>query len=187
MQNGKAATKPVSKPRKTSKLPMYVGLQDLADLMGIAKRTVSDWHSRGIVVSGPNSRQFDLIKSMQNYTKHLRDLAIAKEAEGKGPTYTQEKAQTERVTREIKELELRKLRGELLTVQEVAAGWTAFAAIMKITVMTLASKARARLPHLTNHDGEVLREVSRDIMTDLREEIEILVNTGETTIRTPDE
>lgn len=85
---------------------------------------------------------------------------------------------TEQVTRQFKELQLAELRGQVLQLDEILDSWSSFAGAVKGAVLSVPTKARTLIPHLTAHDGGVLRDMCRDILMDLAEEVSATVIHG---------
>jgi len=149
---------------------------DLAVVLGINRRNVLDWAARGVLVKTANGR-YQTVASIQAYTKALREQAAGR-ATSNGDL-ADEKAQNERIKREINEIKLASLRGDVLTLDEVADTWTKFASAVKGSVLALPTKARGTIPHLTPHDGETLKRICRDMLADLSKQAGAIVLGGD--------
>lgn len=62
---------------------------------------------------------------------------------------------------DLRELEVRKRRGELVEAETVAREWAGTLRTVRAGVLAVASRVRARLPHLSAHDAEVIAEELR--------------------------
>lgn len=150
---------------------------DLAVLLGLTKQAVDKLAQSGILESAGVHGLYLTKKSVHNYAERLRMTASGRTEETRNPL-TQERMQTEKITRQIKEIELAKMRGEILTLDEVAESWSNLAAAMKSAMLALPGKARTNIPHLTPHDGETLKKLVKDILNDLADEVEASVIGG---------
>ncbi len=171
------AKKPGRKPTGKSAIPPSCSRSDLALLLGISIRAVADWDLKGVFTKAQGRGRYETVASVNGYISSLRESAAGR-ASTTGQTLTDERAQTERVVRQIKERELAKLLGETLTVAEVSESWSLFAGAVKAAVLSIPGKARSSIPHLTAHDGDVLKHMIRDVLMDLAEEVEATVVGG---------
>lgn len=167
-----------SKPVPSSGLPATCSKTDLARIIGVSVRAVSDWDQKGVFTRAEGRGQYELVASVSGYTSALREQAAGR-ASATGLQLTDERALTEKVVRQIKERELAKLKGETLTLSEVTDSWSLFAGAVKAALLAVPGKARSSIPHLTAHDAEVLRHMCRDILLDLAEEVEATVVSGD--------
>lgn len=170
----KAAKPKPTKAEITTKLghwPSTSTVNELAELFGIAPRVVRDYQSRGVLVPSAQKGRFQTLPSIQNYLTSLRNKAMGRASED-GPSLADERAKSEAVNRRIAEIKLAQLQGEVLTLDEVSAQWSQLCAQMRAAVLALPSKARSTIPHLTPHDGEVLRTLAREVLSMLAEEVE---------------
>lgn len=157
-------------------IPTQCTKADLAVLFDISTRAVTDWDQKGILVR--MGRGYATIPSIHAYIKALRDRATEKQS-STGRSLADERAESERVSRQIDEIKLAKMRGEVMTLDEVSASWSMFAAAVKAAVLSVPGKARSSIPHLTPHDAETLRSLCRDILSELAEEVEAAVVSGD--------
>jgi phage terminase Nu1 subunit (DNA packaging protein) len=158
-------------------LPQTCSKSDLAHILGISVRSVTDWDQKGVFKRANGRGRYELVPSVNGYTGALREQAAGR-ASATGLQLTDERALTEQVVRQIKERELAKLKGETMTLSEVTDSWSMFASAVKAAVLSIPGKARGVIPHLTAHDGDVLKHMCRDILMDLAEEVEAAVVSG---------
>ncbi|RWC91661.1 MAG: hypothetical protein EOS72_03125 [Mesorhizobium sp.] len=165
------------KPSTATAIPLTCSKGDLANLLGISVRSVSDWDQKGVFKRAVGRGRYETVASVKGYTGALREQAAGR-ASATGITLTDERALTEKVIRQIKERELAKITGETLTVAEVTDSWSTFALGVRSAVLSIPGKARSTIPHLTAHDADVLKQMCRDILLDLAEEVEAAVISG---------
>ncbi len=117
------------------------------------------------------------VESLHAYLGHLREQAAGRASSG-GTSLVEARSEQIKTEREISQLKLLKMRGEVLTLDEVSASWSGFASAVRAAVMTIPSKLRSTIPHLTAHDSETAKRVCRDILQDLSEEVKASVIGG---------
>ncbi|TIS37516.1 hypothetical protein [Mesorhizobium sp.] len=171
------AKKPGRKPTGASMVPATCSRADLALLLGISIRALADWDLKGVFTKAQGRGRYETVASVNGYIAQLREQAAGR-ASSTGQSLTDERAQTERIVRQIKERELAKISGATLTVDEVSDSWSLFAAAVKAAVLSIPGKARSSIPHLTPHDADVLKHMCRDLLLDLAEEVEAAVISG---------
>jgi phage terminase Nu1 subunit (DNA packaging protein) len=137
---------------------------EIAALTGLSLRSVSDWAQRGVLVRA-GTGQYMTVPSLLNYIGQLRENKAGRASPKRGEL--SEKELNQQVVRQINEVKLAQLRGDVLTLDEVAESWGKFATAVKGAVLSVPTRARKTIPHLTPHDGETLKRICRDILTDL--------------------
>lgn len=65
----------------------------------------------------------------------------------------------------LREIEVEKRTGELLPAVEVQEAWADILRQVRSGALALPSRVRARLPHLTAHDVEVIADEVRQVLT----------------------
>jgi phage terminase Nu1 subunit (DNA packaging protein) len=168
-----AAKKATSGPER---LPHTCSAAELGRILDLNRRSVMDWAAKGVLEKAANGR-FLTEASIQAYVKALREQAAGR-ATANGDL-AEEKAANERIKREINEIKLAQLRGDVLTLEEVTESWTKFALIVKGAMLSIPTKARGTIPHLTAHDGETIKRICRDTLTDLSKQAEAVVIGGD--------
>lgn len=155
-------------------LQQYVTRKQMAALMDMSDRKLTDLISMGLAVQGPTNRQFDALKTIHNYIGHLRKQAAGR-ATSNGMNLSDVRAEREVVEKHISEIKLAQLRGEVLPLPEVSEAWNAFATSVRTKFMSLPTKVRSGMPHLTAHDGEAMKKIIRGELEDLADEVEATV------------
>lgn len=149
---------------------------ELSEIIGINPRNVLEWARRGVLVK--KGSRYEVVPSIRAYTAHLREQAAGRATSG-GRNLADEKADDIRIAREIKEIKLAQLRGDVMTREEVSASWSAFAGAVKAAVLSIPGVARMQIPHLTAHDGETMKRICRDKLSDLANEVDVMTPTVE--------
>ena len=153
------------------KFPDVCSKTDLSVLLGVSVRTLTDLAATGILVPAPKKGTYLFRDSVQNYVKKLQRAAANRADEQRNPL-NDEKLLTERVTRQIQEMKLAQIKGEVMSVEEISDSWTDFARKVKSTFLSIPTKLRQKLPHLTAADGDVMRKTVRRMLQDLAKEVE---------------
>ena len=150
-------------------IPATCSKRDLSVLLDLSIRTLTDLAATGILVPAAKNGTFQTGPSVKNYIDKLRKAAANRADEQRNPLNDERMADV-RVNRQISELKLAQLRGEMLTLDEVTESWGRLAAMMKSAALAIPSKARTQIPHLTAHDAETLRTLMKDMLNDLADE-----------------
>ncbi|WP_420408686.1 hypothetical protein [Hoeflea sp.] len=165
-------------PRGGAWVPETCSKADLAVILNVSTRAVSDYHQKGYLVQAPQRGRYLTLPSIHGVIDKLRAAAAAK-ATSTGRSLQDERAETEALVREIKSIELAKLKGEVLLLSEVSEAWSSFAGRVKQTFLAIPGKMRATIPHLTAHDAETVKKICRDTLDELADEVEASVVGGE--------
>ena len=151
---------------------------ELSILLGLSIRTLTDLAAKGVLVPGTKKGTFNTKASVQAYVGNLREVAASRSEQQQSPLNS-ERLLTEKVIRQIKEIELAERRGEMLSLDEISENWSSFARKVKATFLGLPTKLRQKMPHLTAADGEAIRKVVRRSLQDLAKEVEASVVAGD--------
>lgn len=158
-------------------LPSVCTKADLAVVLNISMRALSDLDARGLLVTASKKGTYQTIPTLHGYIDRLRLTASGRVKEMQSPA-AEERNKRERIERETAEYKLKQLRGEMLSVDEVSASWTTFSTKVKAFVLSIPSKARSAIPHLTAHDAAELKTICVDGLIDLADEVEAAVIGG---------
>ena len=145
--------------------------------MGISMRTLTDMNARGLLVRAPKTGLYLTVPTLEACWAHYRGVAADRSREMNSPLAI-ERVKTLTVERQILEITLDKLKSEILTLDEVKEAWSTFASQLKAVMLTVPCKARTRIPHLTAHDQETLRNLVKDMLVDLAAEVDASVIGG---------
>jgi phage terminase Nu1 subunit (DNA packaging protein) len=150
---------------------------DLSKLMNLSMRSLRDMDSRGKLVRAPKAGLYMTVATLNACWDHLREVAAGRLRETESPLAL-ERLKNETIERQIREITLKKLKGEVLTLEEVDESWSTFAGMIKSAVLNIPSKARMKIPHLTAHDQLTLRTIAVDMLVDLAAEVDASVIGG---------
>lgn len=165
-------------PQGGSWVPDTCSKADLSVILNVSTRAISDYHQKGYLVQAPQRGRYMTIPSIHGVIDKLRAAAAAK-ATSTGRSLQDERAETEALVRQIKAIELAKLKGEVLLQSEISEAWSNFASRVKQSVLAIPGKMRATIPHLTAHDAETVKRLCRDMLDDLADEVEATVVGGD--------
>ncbi|MCX5571471.1 helix-turn-helix domain-containing protein [Kaistia nematophila] len=148
-------------------LDAEIAAMDLADFLGVSKRAISDFADRGIIAKTGRNR-FDLRRSIQLYCDHLRGVAAGRGGDG-GDALATERARLAREQADKVAMENAASRRELITVTDVRGEWVAIARRIRNMMMSVPSRCRQMLPHLTTFDVDLIDREIRTALTELGE------------------
>lgn len=173
-----AAEKPTPQERAGAWIHDTVTKAELSILLHVSIRGLADLDNRGILVRAAKKGTYQTLPTMKSYIGQLQERAAGRYKPSENPA-AHERLTRERVEREISELKLAQMRGEIITLAEATEAWSGFATKVKASMMSIASKARSKIPHLTAFDAETIKDICRDELTDLAEEVSASVPSGD--------
>lgn len=141
---------------------------ELADLLGVSKRAVSDFVERGIVVKTERNR-YDMRRSIQLYCEHLRTMAAGRSGDG-ADALTTERARLAREQADQTAMKNAAMRREMIPITDVRHEWTSIGRRIRNGIMSVPSRCRQMLPHLTTFDVDVIDRELRSALSDLGEQ-----------------
>lgn len=156
-----------AEPEKPS-LDIEITASELAELLKVSKRAVSDFVERGIVVKTERNR-FDLRQSIQRYCEHLRGVAAGRGGDG-ADVLTAERARLAREQADQTAMKNAAMRGEMISMTDVRNEWVSIGRRIRNAVLSVPSRCRQMLPHLTTYDVDLIGEEIRSALTELGDE-----------------
>ncbi|MGE0425295.1 MAG: MerR family transcriptional regulator [Reyranellaceae bacterium] len=144
---------------------MVVSGSELAELLGVSRRSVSEFSERGIIERVSRNR-FGLQRSIRLYCDHLRTVAAGRGGDGT-QELTAERARLAREQADATALKNAAARRELVSTVEVEREWSLICRKVRNAILAVPSRARQTLPHLTGFDVEQLDREIRDALTGL--------------------
>ncbi|MCX2696381.1 MerR family transcriptional regulator [Ochrobactrum chromiisoli] len=138
---------------------------ELAEMIGVSKRAISDYAERGIIVKTGRNR-FDFRKSVQGYCEHIRTMAAGRGGENVDVLAT-ERARLAREQADQAAMKNAAMRKELIMVAEVRHEWVSIARRIRNVVMSVPSRCRQMLPHLTTYDVDLIDTEIRAALAEL--------------------
>jgi hypothetical protein len=149
--------------------PTEVSAFDLSELIGVSVRHLRDLKKKRVVFEGSAPGSYQFPESLHGYAAYRRKIAAEI---GPASELSLLRAKTKSVVRQIKELELKNLQSEILTLEEADASWKVFAAGIKRALLALPSEFMKAIPSATAHDELRFQTIVIDILEDLAREAE---------------
>ena len=159
--------KAAPEPEKPS-LDAEVTASELADFLKVSKRSVSDFVERGIVVKTDRNR-FDLRRSVQSYCEHIR-MAAAGRGGDSADVLTVERARLAREQADQTAMKNAAMRGEYVAKTDIRHEWASIGRRIRNAMMSVPSRCRQMLPHLTTYDVDLIDHEIRSALTGLGDE-----------------
>ena len=154
---------------------VVVNAKILAKVLGVGVRQITNLHQQGICVKNKSGRYL-VIPSVQNYIKRLRVEASAGKSSGSSEPDENveeiaiEKAKHESIKRQMSELRLQLMRGQLYEEEKVRIVMSDMLTNFKQKLQTMPSKLSTKI------EGKAAGEINQ-ILTD--EIIEVLMELSE--------
>lgn len=149
-------------------LDIEVTASELADFLKVSKRAVSDFVERGIVVKTDRNR-FDLRQSVQTYCEHLRMTAAGRGGDG-ADVLTAERARLAREQADQTAMKNAAMRGDLVSIVDIRHEWASISRRIRNGMLSVPSRCRQMLPHLTTYDVDLIDHEIRSALTGLGDE-----------------
>jgi phage terminase Nu1 subunit (DNA packaging protein) len=121
-------------------IPDICTKSDLSVLLNISIRALGDLDAKGVLVKAPKNGTYFTRQSVANYVEKIRAAAAGRE-EGQRNPLNEERVASEKINRQISELKLAQMRGDILTLDEITESWSKFATAVKTAALSLPSKA----------------------------------------------
>lgn len=151
-------------------IPATCSRADLSILFGVSIRTIDNLIATGVVVPAEQRGMYQTLPTINAYLGDLRNKAAGR---SKDTALAEERARQAAVDREISEIKLAQIKGEVLTLDEVVAGWSSILQRVKSDLLALPAQLRAQIPHFGAHEQETARQLVRDVLNNTADEIEI--------------
>ena len=139
----------------------------LAGWLGVNARTVGKLVERGVLDRAGRGR-FRLQESVRRYIEHLRASLNVRSEDA--PDLATARAQLAVAQRKVQELKAAEMAGKLVRRDAVEEAFGQIAAALRSSLLTMPSRARGRIPHLTAADAQELEGLIRDILRDVPHE-----------------
>lgn len=140
---------------------------ELAGLIGVSPRSITDLAKRGIVYWADKGGGFDMSRSVRGYCEHLRKLAAGRGGEVAIATATAERARLAKEQADHIALKNARERGALLDARVVEREWSEILRNVRAGLLAVPSRAAQRLPHLNMHDVVEIDAQIRDVLAEL--------------------
>src|SRR5690606_4161305 len=122
---------------------------------------------RGIILKVGRNR-YDLRKSVQLYCEHLRAMAAGRGGENVDALAT-ERARLAREQADQAAMKNAAMRKELIPAAEARHEWVSIARRVRNVIMSVPSRCRQMLPHLTTFDVDLIDTEIRAALAELGE------------------
>jgi terminase small subunit / prophage DNA-packing protein len=157
------------KQTQTTKLPTVVSAAELAGLIGVSPRSISDLAGRGIVVRAPGRSGYVLRESVRGHADHLRKLAGGRGGDAAIASQTAERARLLRLQADAIETKNALQRNALLDAGAVEKEWADMIGQSRTAVLAVPARFQQRAPHLTAWDISELDHELREALRTLGE------------------
>lgn len=140
--------------------------EELAALIGVSTRTLTDLAKRGHVAKAKRGR-YRLAASVTAYCAHLRGVAAGRGGDDQVATLTTQRA---RLAREMADAAAAKnavIRGTMVAAAEVERTWSDILRTVRAGVLAVPSRVQQRLPHLGHADVAAIDREVRDALTEI--------------------
>lgn len=144
---------------------IVVSAADMAEVIGVSRRSVSEFSERGIIDRVGRNR-FALQRSVKLYCEHLRAVAAGRGGDGT-QELTAERARLAKEQADATALKNAVARRDLVSTHQVEREWVAVCRKIRNAVLAVPSRVRQTLPHLTSFDVEQISRELRLTLTDL--------------------
>ena len=139
--------------------------EDLANLLGISTRTLTDLAKRGHVVKAKRGR-YSLAASVTAYCAHLRGVAAGRGGDDQVATLTAQRARLAREQADAAALKNAVVQGKMLLAADVEREWSDVLRGVRAGMLALPSRIQQRLVHLRLHEIALIEDEVRSVLTD---------------------
>jgi phage terminase Nu1 subunit (DNA packaging protein) len=126
----------------------------LSEWLGVSVPAVSAYARKGVVARSTVRGRYKLQKSVKGYVTHMRSTA----ADRTDDLTTVERTRLLRIQADSAAAKATRLAGQYLDAGDVKKTWAEIKRSGREILMTIPARAKARVPHLTEHDLAVIRE-----------------------------
>lgn len=166
-------------------IPATCSRADLSILFGVSIRTIDNLIATRVVVPAEQRGTYQTLPSVVAYLEDLRNKAAGR---SKDTLLAEERAKQAAVEREMSEIKLAQIKGEVLTLDEVVTGWSSILQRVKSDLLAIPAQLRTLIPHFGAHEQETARTLIRDVLNNTADEIAIgVVGTHVGDLRTDEE
>lgn len=148
---------------------LHVNSEVMLEIMECSPTTLTDMKKQGLMVQ-PVYGVYDLIPSIRNYLKKLKNKASATTAEGV-LDFHEEKARLTKMQADKAEMEVKELAGELVRVEELIDAWHEILMDCKGKILSIPSKLATLVADIENpaEAQELIEDHLREALEELSE------------------
>lgn len=151
-------------------LPVECSQAYFATLVNSGSRNVQDLIARGILPRN-KSGKIKVLPALHAYMKHLREQASGRKGEG-GLDLATVRAELEQEKLVEQRLRNDQMRAKTVPVDQAREEFSRIATQVRLRVTGLTNKIRTKVPTLTQHDGEVIADLCREVLEDIASDSE---------------
>lgn len=151
-------------------IPATCSRSDLSILFGVSIRTIDNLIATGVVVPAEQRGMYQTLPTINAYLGDLRNKAAGR---SKDTLLADERAKIAVIEREMGEIKLSQVKGEVLSLDEVVTGWSSILQRVKADLLAIPTLLRTQIPHFGAHEQETAKSLIRDVLNSLADEIEI--------------
>jgi phage terminase Nu1 subunit (DNA packaging protein) len=142
-----------------------VSLDELAGVLGVHKRNLQTAVDRGALTRVTRGA-YPLGKSIRSYCEYLRERAASRDHLRVGSGLAAERERETRERADALALKNAAARGELIPAKAVEQEWASVLRLVRTTMLAVASRCGAQLPHLSEHDIAAIDAEIRSALTE---------------------
>jgi len=143
--------------------PETVTTADLADLLGISTRMVTQLAQRG-TIRRLQAGVWPARESVRSYCAHLRDGAAGRTD---STSLTAERVRVATAQADALEMKNAVARRLMIPAREVESEWSSILRGVRVAVLAIPSRVQQRLHHLTSTDVAAIDREIRDALTEI--------------------
>jgi terminase small subunit / prophage DNA-packing protein len=144
-----------------------VSATELADLLGVSKKTIAAWATSGVVARTAHGR-YDLRASIRGFAKHARERDRGGDVAAVA-SVAMERAGLLAVQRKRAEHEFEKECGKLIDADEFREAMTVVCRGLKVHFLQIPRRVRGQAAHFTDQDIRLVDEEVRTALSEVSE------------------
>lgn len=146
-------------------MPKLVSKSEAARQAGRSRRWIYNLIRDGVLQDGPKVDLNAVLEIKQNREQKMESRKDTR-------SLTEERAELTRVKREVEEIKLKKLQGELIPVEEAKAAWSMVVAAAKARLRAIPTSAAPKMDGMDVQEREdLLREAIDEALIELSQGI----------------
>jgi phage terminase Nu1 subunit (DNA packaging protein) len=143
-----------------------VGPEILASFLDVDARSISNFAKEELVVKAGRG-EYLLLESVRRVSRRRAEQAAGRLGKDPDVDPARANAMFKNKQSELTQIKIDELQGRLISLPELEAAWSEIMMTVKQAFLSIATRARARMPHLTANDQIDLDGVVRDVMSEI--------------------
>lgn len=123
----------------------------IAKLLDMTPRRVQQIANEGIIPKPKGRGQYEIVPCVVGYIRHIKGML-----NGEAGDLASEKARLTRAQADKTEIEIAKLRGDLVSLADAECGWSALVGAFRAKMLTLPPRAATTVLNKSEKDAERL-------------------------------